>query len=239
MTRLQSIVTVVDPAPTVVPNPWRDFPKQAPYVLAADAPHIHAFNSTLRHDDLHKIELGLPPEPWMGLHSAQLLVLLCNPGLDPGDFEASRHSVVASNWRANLTTTGGIPVLWLNDQLADTPGGRWWRRATKGLLELSLDYAEIAKRILAVEFHAYHSVKWWCPPVTLPSQPAGFALVEQAIDREATIVLSRAVRFWKVAVPRLVDYPRLVATRTVRSLSFGERNFTPRAYQLVREALFQ
>jgi hypothetical protein len=221
-------------------DPWVDMPLDPPYVLPADAAHIYAFNDTLpSHDDPRRIDLDLPPEPWMGLHSSTVVLLLCNPGVEPQDHEASRRPEVASALRANITVPGGTPMLWLADEVADTPGGRWWRRTTKGMLDLGLNYAGIANQLLVVQFHPYHSVKWSCLPVTLSSQPAGFALVEAAIDRGATIVLSRAAKPWKVAVPRLLHYPRLLSTKSARNASLSAGNIGADGFQMIADALSQ
>lgn len=222
-------------------NPWVDILLDAPpYVLPADAAHIDAFNQTLRSsDDPCRIDLDLPPEPWMGLHSSMVVLLLCNPGVEPQDHEVSKRPEVASALRANITEPGGTPMLWLADDVADTPGGRWWRGRTKGMLELGLDYPGIANRLLVVQFHPYHSVKWSCLPVTLSSQVASFALVEAAIDRGATIVLRRAEKPWKVAVPRLLHYPRLLSSRSVRNASLSVRNIGSDGFQMIADTLSQ
>ena len=227
--------------PLQTSNPWIDFALETPpFVIPADATHIDAFNKTLSPSDAPCcIDLSIPPEPWMGLHSSIVVLLLCNPGMEPQDYEVSRRPEVASALKANLTVPGGAPMLWLADEVADTPGGRWWRRTTWGMLEQGLDYSDIARRLLVVQFHAYHSVKWSCPPFTLPSQHAGFALVESAIDRGATIVLSRGAKPWKVAVPRLLEYPCLLSTRSVRNASLSARNIGDEGFQMIAQALSQ
>jgi hypothetical protein len=69
---------------------------------------------------------------------------------------------------------------------------------------------DLARRVLSVEFHGYHSRAWKLLPVTLPSQPYTFGLIEQAIQREATVVILRGWSAWRVALPALNAYPGTV-----------------------------
>jgi hypothetical protein len=63
--------------------------------------------------------------------------------------------------------------------------------------------------------------RWSALPVTLPSQWFGFRLAEQAIGRDAVIVLTRAAREWLVTVPKLASYRKLVRTRSPETASLG------------------
>ncbi len=110
----------------------------------------------------------------------------------------------------------------LYERLARVVAGR---RSTAGLADAGVlgpgtcffgdlySFGELSHCVLNVEFHGYHSVRWSALPVTLPSQWFGFSLVEQAIDRGAVIVLTRAAREWRVAVPGLASYPRLARAK--------------------------
>jgi hypothetical protein len=90
---------------------------------------------------------------------------------------------------------------------------------------------------MAVEFHGYHSRRWSPLPVTLPSQWFGFRLVDQAIERGAVIVVTRAVQQWLVAVPRLASYHGLVRTKSAQTASLGRGNLGEHEYARVTEAL--
>ena len=171
-------------------NPWISLPPSADYVTEEDGPYIEEWNKIpIRHPQ-YRIDLRLPPEPFLGYHDAPLVVLSANPGLAPGDYEAYQR-VGAADRLAELAKDGGGPFRWLAEDVKHTPGGKWWRRCLGGLVNKGLGFAELADLILAVEFHGYHASKWAPLPVTLPSQPFGFSLVKQAMDWGAVIVVTR------------------------------------------------
>jgi hypothetical protein len=61
--------------------------------------------------------------------------------------------------------------------------------------------------------------------------------VEQAIDRDAVIVLTRAAREWRVAVPKLASYAKLVPAKVAQTASLGSGNLGPRGFSLVTDAI--
>jgi hypothetical protein len=91
--------------------------------------------------------------------------------------------------------------------------------------------------VLSVEFHGYHAASWRPIPVTLPSQRFGFWLVENAMERGATIVRARGEKVWEVAIPRLHGYRRLVPTRSQRSAYVSRGNLGVDGFQKVLRAL--
>jgi len=107
------------------------------------------------------------------------------------------------------------------------------------LREEGYSFDELSQCVLDVEFHGYHSVRWSALPVTLPSQWFGFCLVEQAMDRGAVIVLTRAAREWLVAVPGLASYRKLVPTNSAQTASLGRGNLGPQGFSLVTDAINQ
>ena len=84
--------------------------------------------------------------------------------------------------------------------------GEWWRRCVRQLVLAGQPLEHLARSVLSVEFHGYHSPSFAPIPITLPSQWFGFSLVEQAIARGATVVMTRGRREWEVAVPELMSY---------------------------------
>jgi len=217
-------------------NPWISMPPSADYVTDEDGPYIEEWNKIHTGHPQYRIDLRLPPEPFLGYHDAPLVVLSANPGLAPDDYEAYQR-VGAADRLAEVAKDGGGPFRWLADDVKDLPGGRWWRRCLSGLVKERLSFAELADLILAVEFHGYHTSKWAPLPITLPSQWFGFSLVKQAMDRGAVIVVTRAYREWRVAVPGLASYANLVRTIQVRAASIGPGNIEPERFKLVSAAL--
>lgn len=161
------------------------------------------------------IDLNLPPGPVLGLHAAPVVLLSADPGRDdPGDYEACRRPGAVRDALDNARSPAGTPVRWLSDELAGTPGGRWWRKLVRGPQPATgLDFSELAAKVLMIEHHGYHSSKWSPPPVTLPSQPYGFELARQAMGRGAALIMLRAARVWKIAVPGLGPVPGAPAAR--------------------------
>jgi hypothetical protein len=155
-----------------------------------------------------------------------------------GEIEAYKR-IGVSDRLAEIAKDGGTRLRWLADDVQGTPGGRWWRRCLGGLADEGYGFDELSECVLDIEFHGYRSFHWSALPVTLPSQWFGFSLVEQAIDRGAVIVLSRAVREWYVAVPRLGSYHKLARTRSPQTASLGRGNLELQGFSLVTEAIKQ
>jgi hypothetical protein len=237
--RLQDILTwYLATGDTQTRNPWRGLDAAAPYVTADDEPYVRAWNASLPEgeDSPFFLDLSLPPEPFLGPHDAPVVVLSANPGNAPGD-AAAYQRIGVSGRLAEIAGEGGAPLRWLADDVRGTPGGTWWR-TTLGALN-KYGYGELARCVLDVEFHGYHSARWRALPVTLPSQWFGFSLVEQAITRDAVIVLTRAEREWKVAVPELAGYRRLVQAKSPRTSSLSPGNLGPEGFRLVTDAIDQ
>ena len=56
------------------------------------------------------------------------------------------------------------------------------------------------------------------------SQQYSFALANQAIDRNAVIVLMRGKRPWEYAVPRLTGYPQLFTLNSRQNVDISRKN---------------
>jgi hypothetical protein len=206
-----------------IPNPWLDPPREEPYVLPEDRAVVDRWNASLSPTDPRRIELHVLPEPVLGFHDAPLLLLMANPGSTPEDRHIDRAWVTPANLEA-LTTPGGTPMYCLDDRAATFPGGIWWRNATRGLLAPGRDYADLAAKILVVQYHGYHSVKPSLQREDLLSQDFAIALVTEAMNREAAIIIGTASRFWFSRVPRLGNYRYLVTKISRQSKSLGPGN---------------
>jgi hypothetical protein len=215
-------------------NPWRDLPGQPPYVLPADQPHIEAWNSYPRLNPRYQFCLSLIPQPFLGNARASLVVLGANPDLQGGHHDGP----YAKALRANLLSDGHDgSLLGLTDRFADGPNAKCWRRCFRAVVDaLRCDPAEIAPRILSVEFLGYHSAGWKLIP-TIPSQFFGFGLVDHAMERSATIVVMRAERVWRAAIPALTEYPQLVTLKNPRSNAISLQNCVPGGFEKVVESL--
>jgi hypothetical protein len=189
-------------------------------------------------DSLHRIVFDLPPEPFLGMHDAPVVILSCNPSFSDGAVEQFETPGFRDASMANLLTPGGTPIYSLQERFTATAGGQWWRRRLKGLLgDGALGYEELAQRILSVEFHGYWSPKWNSLAITLPSQHYSFGLVEAAVERGAVIILTRAERHWKQAVPTLINYENLLTTKSQRTAVISRGNLIEGGYSRVLRKL--
>lgn len=222
-------------AEPMMENPWRQLTTEAPFVYPPDLDFIDAFNQECA--DKYKLDMSVTPSPVLGFRDSNLLVLQANPLMAAGTLEDFRDP----EWREaifeNLHSDNGTPFLGLQDRWSNHQGGQWWRQCLSGLKRAGFTYEELAELVMAVDFHGYHSTNWTGLPITFPSQPYGFTLVNQAIDRGAVIVLMRAARFWKVAVPRLNAYPKTVQAKNPRRSTVSKGNFGAEAWQMILDAL--
>jgi hypothetical protein len=223
------------PVMSFIANPWLSVLRDEPYVLPEDKAAVYRWNASLGQGDPRLIELHVLPEPVLGLLDAPVLVLMANPGSTPGDRQIDRSWVTPANWEA-LSTPGGVPMYCLDDRAATFPGGIWWRDATRGLLAPGRTYADLAAKILVVQYHGYHSARPSLPRERLPSQDFAIALVTEAMSRDAAIIIGTASQFWLSRVPGLGSYRHLVTKNSPQSKSLSPRNLGD-GYAIVSAAL--
>jgi hypothetical protein len=219
-----------------LPNPWMELPSRAPYVLSSDRPFVEAFNKHA--DEAKRLDLSLLPEPFIGNRSAPLVVLGLNPGWSEQNSEnystpARPHAILA-----NLRDEPEGQVHYaLTAEFASAPVGEWWRRSVHWLVLAGQPLEHLARSVLSVEFHGYHSRSFEPIPITLPSQWFGFSLVERAIARGAVIVLMRGRREWQIAVPALASYTRVVRLSNPRPSAISPSNCEDRDWAMILGAL--
>lgn len=221
-------------------NPWTATPPSPPYVLEADRPYVESWNQVIAaRRDHARLHLEVLPEPAAGPRDAPLVLLNLNPGwsgTEPIDLLPPDRVAAL---RANLADDPADHIQpYLTDAFADTAGGQWGRRCLRQVVARSgIGYEDLARRVLSVEFHGYHSEKWAPLPVTLPSQWYGFDLVTRAIERGAIIVVLRGGTHWDVAVPGLHGYPRRFSTNTARTALVSPGNLPKGVFDLVVDAI--
>lgn len=210
-------------------NPWLDLPESKKFVLPLDRPYVEAFNAEA--DERHKLNLGVLPQPFLGIRDADLLLLGRNPGT-----RGWREGSYAQALKHDLMSASGTPFPPLLEGFVENEGA-WWAKCFKSLLKgTGKPPSWLAQRVMAVEFHGYHSERWRAIPVTLPSQRYSFWLVEKAIQRQATIVIMRGSRDWKIAVPALHE-ARLVVLNNPRSGTISPGNCAGDGFRQVLDAL--
>ncbi len=222
-------------------SPWTSVPEKTPYVLSEDLPHIEAWNETSRgRDDRFRLRTDLLPDPFLGPRNAPIVFLGRNPGFEGSEVEDHKRPYFASAIRGNLSDEKSQHVLfYLTEKFADTAGGRWWRKSLRQLERSGASFEGMARRILAIEFHGYHSRKWTSLPITLPSQSYGFALVKEAMERRAIIIVTRGVDDWDVAVPGLRKYEARFSTLNRQNASVSEGNLPSGVFARLLDAVSQ
>lgn len=210
-----------------VENPWVGMSRTTPFVLPEDLPLVQSFNAALSIKDreAHTLITDLPPNPFAGPFDAPVVLLLANPGSNPGDRMEQGGPESIDLIYENLSGEHGGPGWVFHDHFIDMACGRWWRSRTSDLAGELGGYRLLAERLLMVEFHAYHSKSWTAPFVTFPSQRFGFTLVQQAMERGALIIIGRVIRHWYAAVPGLQDYGnKIEGLSSPRSAALSKRN---------------
>ena len=208
-------------------NPWVHLAESPPYVLLDDRKYIDAFNrgeAERNPNPTTGLDLSLLPEPFVGNRRAPVVVLNLNPGWslrDPENYSTpERRDAVWANLRSD-EPDGQIHYAF-TESFAGTPGGEYWRKCFRQLLDEGIKLEQLAGSVLSVEMHGYHSRSFAPIPMTLPSQRFAFHLVEQAIEREAVVVILRGMRQWGVVVPELRG--RVVEVNNPRSATISRGN---------------
>ncbi len=205
-------------------------------MLPDDAKSIDAFNRTA--DRRVRLKLSLLPEPWVGRLTAPAVLLNLNPGIGSGSHNSwFKRPELVNAIRANLAQEPRreFPFHYLDPALAQSGGGIWWGRALRQLVA-DAGLQKVARRIVTIEYHGYHSYGFTLLPITLPSQRYTFAAVRRALDRDAVVIAMRGWRYWSVAVPELLDYSRLYRTSNPQVSSISPKN-CPRGFDPILEAI--
>jgi hypothetical protein len=182
-------------------NPWLNMVKETPYILKEDEKNFYQIQNLK-----NNVNLNLLPEPYVGDLNAPIYLLTYRGSIHIDDF----------NWHKDLTFKDlyyksieqkqlDKPFIYFDEALSETPAAAWWHSKLYKLIEnSSLD--KVAKNICSVQFLPYHSSKQ--PSLTLlrkertlPSQFYGKYLVEEAIKRDALIVVMSGP--WLEFVPQL------------------------------------
>ena len=131
------------------------------------------------------------------------------------------------------------PFYFLDPRWERSPGGTWYWQRLRSVREAVGDrrVGNLSKRLMCVDFIAYHSRRYPNVPVTLSSQHFGFELVRRAIKLSRVIVIGRGARLWKIAVPELAGYEYAFELKNPRSAYISERGLGERCFAAVVEAL--
>lgn len=202
-------------------NPWIDLPTEAPYLLPADCDAIHRFNTTASTD--HIIHTEMCPEPFMGLPHAPVVLLGLNPGAAKEEFQPPTDPILLQAYADNLQhTITDIPFYLLNPAIGGA-GYQWWTAKLRPLLQ-RYDEHFLAQHLFAVEYFPYHSHRFSHRLPFVESQHYTRYLVQQAIERDAVIIVMRSYRLWIQAVPDLASYPHIYRLKNPLNVIISPNN---------------
>lgn len=215
-------------------NPWKNLPREQPFVLEGDKLRVFLFNDKV--EDRYKIHLELLPEPYLGNPNAEVLLLSLNPGFSTDDakFHHSNDYFKTSSRINLLHGEQEYPFFFLDPQIVKVRGRRWWDRKLSPLVDI-FGAAKVASHVCCVEFFPYHSAKYKSIGPPLPSQEYSFSLVRKGIERNALIVLMRSTEKWLRAVPELASY-RFYEVNSPRN-AIVSRNNLPEGFERIIESL--
>ena len=218
-------------------NPWLRLRRRRPFVLASDRKTVLDFNG--RVSGKFSLDLSLLPEPWVGNLRAPIVVLNLNPGIG-SDNHAVHHGVPFRRAvRANLEQRKTeYRHYYLDPAFADTGGGHWWRKCLRKLIDEKKpsEWKLLARRVVGLEIHGYHSRSFKHIGAHLPSQEYTFRALRKAMDRGAIVVVARGLKHWTAAIPELGHYASLFQMKNPRVSSISPKN-CPDGFEAVYERL--
>jgi len=192
-------------------NPWLNLPEYPPYVLGQDAYVINEMNYVYGGTD-RQIHTRLLPEPCIGNVAAPILLLTKNPGVDAESdpYWHTREDFKVLMKKNIQQEPLDYPFIYLDPQIADSPGARWHEGKLKWLIQAA-SRRTAAYNICSIPFFPYHTVQFSGIPKkitedVLPSQRYTQFLIRKAIERDAAIVITLYAAEWEKLVPELRSY---------------------------------
>jgi hypothetical protein len=211
-------------------NPWLGFDLRTyakRYVNPIDDAVVDAYEIKQRGPEF-QLATHLLPEPWVGRLDAPVVMLLANPGIAEREDDPSWSPSAAERHRGQATLRMkklDLPYYWLDEELADTDGYAWADHLLKRLIA-DAGRENVARNLVTLSAHAYHSHMFDDRFRSLPSQRFTIAALRRAIANDALIVAVRARKYWFSAVPELEQHDirgRVLRTDTVQNVTLGPR----------------
>ncbi len=194
-----------------------------------------------------RIIASLIPKPFIGsLERSRVVIVLANPGFEPGDLSETGHGGFQDALWQNLRQTippGKFPFFFLNPEFAWHPGFRWWNRVLGKLIK---DFAPrhgselgalsfLADRIVCIESFPYHSAEFpggWA--WKLPSSKKAKAAVDHLIVKRDRLVHIIRPREWSRALAS--DGTLLVGSANSRNCALSDEALSLYRRFLIDEA---
>lgn len=219
-------------------NPWIEFVEnleETNLVLKEDKAVIDRFNQST--NETFKVHREIMPAPFMGnVQSAQILLLLLNPGYDEKEEIKGYYKEYKPYWKNEIQHIQSIPELplfCLDQKYIEYSD--YWNNKLKPLI-LKTSKEKVAKNICQIQFFPYHSKKFKSISKKiliengfdkyLTSQKYNFYLVEKAMERNAIIIILRSRKMWFEAIPKLEKYENLYFTNSYLNTILSENNLS-------------
>ena len=202
-------------------NPWPTLPSKPPYLLECDSAAICTYNAKAL--EIHRVQLGAMPEPFVGNTTAPVVLLGLNPGFNDRDPEVHARPEFQALLRSNYGQDSSSYPFYFLDPNFESPGRDWWEKKLKALLAV-FTRSVLAQSILCVEYFPYHSRRFRHTTLDLPSQQYGFGLVQSAIARGAVVVVMRSRKIWINKVTELETYSRAFTLNSPQNVVVTPRN---------------
>jgi hypothetical protein len=222
---------------TTLRNPWTSFEISSSMVHEMDKEAFDLHNSRVTQE--FQFLDHLAPEPWIGNKSANLLVLLANPGATRGDVARKKqkgadriNELSIQNLRGQIKD---FPHFFFNPELEGTDGHTWYAKRFQHLI-LETSPRNLAHKVLSCELAPYHSFSWKKPRKTLPTQSFTYQLVADAMKRDAVIVIGRGRAEWFKNVPGLEKYKRYFQPSSSQCSYLSPNNYG-KNYKALLEAI--
>lgn len=222
-------------------NPWLTFnpDNDTPKFHDLDKAHAQAFNKGIEGRDEYKLAEHLEPYPYLGNPTANIFVLLANPGIsrreaDPG-FRTNPENV-NRNLRNLRHESADSLLSWVHSPDNPERESDWLiPRIRQVVHETSLE--RVSSGLFLINYHPYNSKSWYPIPFIFETQRYSFHLVNEAMRRNALIVMSRNVLGWFTAIPGLYEYENRVKFRSSRSVHISQENLGTETYKVLLKRL--
>lgn len=215
-------------------NPWLYLPKQQPHILPGDLEVLMRFNVI---PEKLGLRLEVFPVPYIGnLDEAKIVLLCLNPGFIEQDIEIYENDKGFNQENLKiLTFESNPPFFYFNPKFKYTGGYKWWSKILKECInEFGMD--EVSRKIMCLQYIAYHSVTFINPPTILESQKFTFNLLGKAINLKKIIVIMRSKKLWLKAVPELENYP-YIELKNYRRPFISRRNMKDGNFERIVSAI--
>ena len=216
-------------------NPWLTFyPKEnAPKFHDLDRAHAQAFNKQIEAHNEYRLAEHLEPYPYLGNPSANIFVLLANPGISKRETDPSfrNNPENVNRNRRNLRHESADSFLtWVHSSDNPEREHEWViPRIRKLVHDTSLE--RVSSGLFLINYQPYNSKSWYPIPFTFETQRYSFHLVSEAMKRNALIIMRRNILGWFTAIPGLYDYRNRVMFKSSRSVHVSQENLGTEAYK--------